>query len=76
MNIAKNISFAISAAFFLTAATIAQLIANGTKGVLTFLINTFGIDAGMDIACHGFEYAMTASIVTFAIGIIITAIKK
>jgi hypothetical protein len=76
MNVTKNILFAIAAVSFMTAATMVQVIAAGVKGVLPFLIDTFGLDAGMWIACDGAEAATTVAAVATIAACIITGLKK
>lgn len=74
MNIATRIAFATAAALTATAITMDILIQSGVKGVLTALIDTFGVEAGLEIASNGSDACFSYACVVFFAGMVIEAI--
>ena len=74
MNIATRISLAIAAALTLTAISISAIIESSTTGVLSFLVDTFGVEVGLGIASNGSDFCFSWACVMFLVGMAIEAI--
>ncbi len=61
------VAFTASLVLTIAAAAMAAVIDSGVKGFLTALVETFGLDMGMDIACNGVDYLYTAAASVFCV---------
>ena len=64
-----------AAVTFAAAAAMTYVIESNVKGVLTFMVDTFGIEMGLDIASNGVEYSVNAFAAVITIAAIRAAVK-